>query len=183
MDLKNQVFIRFRELANKDISDEEIFEDLCHLEVVNRMATIKNIEVVKLLRNRNPSLEEASKHIFPCPEHLYEFVQLYVRGLYDPMYITKENYEMKKRIRSLEQTLKTFMEQTKAERLSQEAVIQSLSKEMDEFQEEFYDCQSDTQERVDLIQDALRETIQTVEKLEAELRTLKERTPVKDKIA
>ena len=86
---------------------------------------------------------------------------------------------MKQRIRSLEQTLKTFMEQTKAERLSQEAVNECLSKEM----EEFYDCQSDTQERVDLIQDALRETIQTVEKLEAELRTLKERTPAKDKMA
>jgi predicted nucleic acid-binding Zn-ribbon protein len=72
---------------------------------------------------------------------------------------------MKKRIRALEQTLAAFMEQTKVERLSQEAVMQSLSNELDEFQEEFYDCQSEVKEqkeRIGLIEDALKETIQIV---------------------
>ena len=76
-----------------------------------------------------------------------------------------ENYEMKKRIQSLEQTLAAFMEQTKVERLSQEAVMQSLSNELDEFQEEFYDCQSEVKEqkeRIELIEETLTETIQIV---------------------
>jgi predicted nucleic acid-binding Zn-ribbon protein len=81
-------------------------------------------------------------------------------------------------------------QEERLERLSQEDTIQSLSEEMEEvqgemekFQEEFYDCQSDVQERIDLIEDALKETIELVWKLEAELRTIKERTPVKDKMA
>jgi len=73
-----------------------------------------------------------------------------------------EKYEMNKRIQYLEQTLAAFMEQTKIERFSQEALIQSLSNELDEFQEEFYDCQSEVKEqkeRIGLIEDALKEMV------------------------
>ena len=165
MDPVNQ---RFRELANKDITDEELIEELryTHAKIQTQTLNLSGvIENVKQIRNGNIYIDINRKL-----GSVYQF---------DYRYYVIENYEMKQRIRYLEQTLKTFMEQTKAERLSQEAVNECLSKEMDEF----YDCQSDGQERVDLIEDALKETIELVWKLEAELRTIKDRTPVKDKMA
>ena len=173
---------RFLELSkNKDITDEELFEELCYLYAKSKINTSKNdlFSVFKLIRVKNPSLslnlkipEVSNLSLFnPVPQYIDQFN-------HNHDYI--EKYEMKQRIRSLEQTLKTFMEQTKAERLSQEAVIQSLSKEMDEFQEEFYDCQSEVQEQkeqVDLIQEALKDTIDIIERLEAEIIMIKKSIP------
>lgn len=106
-----------------------------------------------------------SKKLGPDDQHSSLVIQLGNSMLEDTRYYYIEKYEMNKRIHSLEQTLATFMEQTKNERLSQEAVMQSLSNELDEFQEEFYDCQSEVKEqkeRIELIEETLTETIQIV---------------------
>jgi len=186
MDPENPIFIRFRELANKDISDEELFDELCYVAAKNRLTIYKYSETVRRLREKDPSLigatgyDPADKDYYLKPRLLDEFTHKYLYDTFNTSYIHKENHEMKQRIRSLEQTLATFMEQTKAERLSQEAVTQCLSKEMDEFQEEFYDCQSDVQgqkEQVDLIQEALKDTIDIIERLEAEIIMIKKCIP------
>ncbi len=182
MDPSHPVNQRFRELAtNKDITDEDMFDELCYLYAKSKINTSKTdlFGVFKLIRFKNPSLTLNLK--IPEVSHLYPLnpVPQYIEQ-FSPLHYCIDNYEMKQRIRSLEQTLAAFMEQTKAERLAQEAVIQSLSKELDEFQEEFYDCQAYVQEQ----KDALQETIGYVEKLDTEIHTLKERIPfVKDKMA
>jgi hypothetical protein len=164
---------RFRELAkNKDITDEDLFEELCYLYAKSRLDPREAgldprrrsayFEHFKQTRKSNPSL---SKKLGPDDQHLRLDIQMGNAMREDTRYYYIEKYEMNKRIQSLEQTLKTFMEQTKVERLSQEAVMQSLSNELDEFQEEFYDCQSEVKEqkeRIGLIEDALKETIQIV---------------------
>jgi hypothetical protein len=172
------LYCRFLELTNKDISDEELFEELCivHANSCLSLDLDQGTSYIGRLRKENPSLDLTMPKL---PQLTSVMFHSHIYSTFSYPNYAKEKYEMKQRIRSLEQTLKTFMEQTKAERLSQEAVNECLSKEM----EEFYDCQSDTQERVDLIEDALKETIELVWKLEAELRTIKERTPVKDKMA
>jgi len=170
----------FRELAkNKDITDEEFFEELRYMHAKHRISdSIRShnaglrpsdylldintvFEKVKEIRERNPTLERDNDGDM-LRVNLDNISQFSRR---DHLNQTIENYEMKKRIQSLEKTLAAFMEQTKAERLSQEAVMQSLSNELDEFQEEFYDCQSEVKEqkeRIGLIEDALKETIQIV---------------------
>ena len=155
---------RFIELAkNKDITDEEMFEELCYIYAKSRIDTSKDdlFSVFKLIRKRNPSLTLNLK--IPEVSHLHPLnpVPQYIEQFNHDYYFI-EKCEMKKRIQSLEQTLATFMEQTKAEHLAQEATIQSLSKEMDEFQEEFYDCQSDLKEHVGLLEDALQEAVENV---------------------
>jgi len=161
MDLSNPVNRRFVELAtNKDITDEELSEELCYL-YARWKANPNNFTIqIKSTRETNPKLimgdlscmcDENNKRKFNSTD--YEI----------------EKYEMKQRIRSLEQTLATFMEQTKADRLVQDLLIQSLSKELDEFQDEFYDCQADIQhhtEQLGVIEDSLKETIETVSSLE-----------------
>jgi len=176
------LYLRFLELANKDISDEELFEELCivHAKSCLSLDLVQGSAYIGRLRKENPSLDLSMPKL---PQLTSVMFHSHIYSTFSYSNYAKEKYEMKQRIRTLEQTLKTFMEQTNAERLSQEAVNECLSKEMDEVQEEFYDCQSDVQERVDLIEDALKETIELVWKLEAELRTLKERTPLKDKMA
>jgi hypothetical protein len=163
---------RFLELAqNKDISDEDLFEELCYLYAKSHIDTSKDalFSVFKLIRTKNPSLTLNLK--IPEVSHLYLLnpVPKYIEQ-FDHKYYFIEKYEMKQRIQSLEQTLAAFMEQTRAERLSQEATIQSLSKELDEFQEEFYDCQSELKEHVGLMEDALKEAVENV----LELHQLKE---------
>jgi hypothetical protein len=172
------LYLRFLELANKDISDEELFEELCivHANSCLSLDLDQGSAYIGRLRKENPSLDLS---IPKLPQLTSVMFHHHIYSTFSYPNYAKEKYEMKQRIRTLEKTLAAFMEQTKAERLSQEAVNECLSKEMDEV----YDCQSDVQERVDLIQDALKETIQTVEKLEAELRAIKDRTPVKDKMA
>lgn len=153
---------RFLELAqNKDITDEELFEELCYVCAKACCGSSVPFECVKKIREENPTLNPDIMRYLNlndlCHEQLYKQFSLNHYAL--------ENYEMKKRIQTLEQTLAAFMEQTKVERLSQEAVMQSLSNELDEFQEEFYDCQSELKEqkeRIGLIEDALKETIQKV---------------------
>jgi len=183
---------RFRELAkNKDITDEEFFEELRYmhskhaigdavrqhnssLRPSDYLLDINTVfKTVKEIRERNPTLDITNRNTDgqKLRSDLWNISQFSRR---DHLNQTIGNYEMKKRIRSLEQTLAAFMEQTKVERLSQEALMQSLSNELDEFQEEFYDCQSDVKEQkeqIGLIEDALKETIQTVI----------ERVPLKDK--
>jgi predicted RNase H-like nuclease (RuvC/YqgF family) len=171
---------RFLELAkNKDITDEEFFEELRYMYAKHAIGgalgqhnsalrpseyllDINTVfKTVKEIRERNPTLDitigqtDGQK----LRSGLWNISQVSSIG---HLTQTIENYEMKKRIQSLEQTLATFMEQTKVERLSQEAVMQSLSNELDEFQEEFYDCQSEVKEqkeRIDLLEDALKETL------------------------
>ena len=166
---------RFVELAkNKDISDEELFDELCYIYAksivdtrltgteLNLRRTSSAFDNFKQIRKINPSL---SKKFGPGEQHLTLDIQMRNAMGHINRFYYMENYEMKQRIRSLEQTLKTFMEQTKVERLSQEAVMQSLSNELDEFQEEFYDCQSEVKEqkeRIGLIEETLTETIKIV---------------------
>jgi hypothetical protein len=160
---------RFLEVAqNKDITDDDIFEELCYVHA-KTMAnqTILNKEadfcLFKKIRVENPSLKKELYHVNQGLQ-LGNPIDHYVDQFSFHHYYV-EKYEMKQRIRSLEQTLATFMEQTKVERLSQEAVMQSISNELDEFQEEFYDCQSEVkeqEERIGLLEDALKETIQIV---------------------
>lgn len=186
---------RFLELAHRlDITDEELFEELCYIYGKSQETPLDLIffERVKHIRKSNPCL---SNKLRPSPyDDEFKLSSQIPQGFRSlrPSHVVK--YEMEKRIRSieimlstfmkqtnserlaqeavirtLEQTLKTFMEQTKVERLSQEAVMQSLSNELDEFQEEFYDCQSevkDQKERIGLIEESLRQTIQTVTRLE-----------------
>ena len=187
MDLEDS-FIKLAK--NKDITDEELFDEICYIYAKNerdfRLKQIRShhvatqphvpfldingvFETVKKIRERNPTLRPTDGRDVDG-----KFIrnQISYISIVSPIsHLTQiiENYEMKKRIRSLEQTLKTFMEQTKVERLSQEAVMQSLSNELDEFQEEFYDCQSEVKEQkehIGLIEDAIKETIQTVTRLE-----------------
>ena len=168
----------FIELAkNKDITDEELTEELCYLYAKEKHEQVyltghssdlrAIIGTVAHIRKRNPT---------PDLGDVENLNFMFLKGLrigdhnpnfhnYERYIMIIENYEMKQRIRSLEQTLKTFMEQTKVERLSQEAVMQSLSNELDEFQEEFYDCQSEVKEqkeRIELIEETLTETIKIV---------------------
>jgi hypothetical protein len=151
---------RFLELAkNKDITDEELFEEVCYVYEKSKHHDSKRIffERFKNIRKSNPYL--TNKDSLLRLDH--QIPQVY-RHQSDSSTYFIEDYEMKKRIQSLEQTLATFMEQTKVERLSQEAVMQSLSNELDEFQEEFYECQSEVKEqkeRIDLLEDALKETL------------------------
>ena len=171
---------------NKDITDEDMVDELCLVLSKNKYVSYLStkegryaqtptfyiehaVDTVKRLRKLNPGLDIklASngfdiKHDIRTIERIIEDV---IPSSTNTYYQAVENYEMKKRIRSLEQTLKTFMEQTKVERLSQEAVMQSLSNELDEFQEEFYDCQSEVKEqkeRIEQIEETLTETIQIV---------------------
>ena len=180
---------------NKDITDEELFDELRYIHakkesefrlnlirpqhVVSQphvpFIDIKGVlETVKNMRERNPTLDTTGGYDVDRKKLQTQIHTISQVSPIGHLFQTIENYEMKKRIRSLEQTLAAFMEQTKAERLSQEAVMQSLSNELDEFQEEFYDCQSDVKEQkeqIGLIEDVLKETIQTVI----------ERVPLKDK--
>ena len=167
---------------NKDISDEDLFDELCYIHAKNdrdfhmshtRMENGSligingipvfdrkaSLETVKTIRDRNPTLDTTNG--FDVDRKVIQ-KQIDFASQMDPFHQTIEKYEMKKRIQSLEQTLKTFMEQTRKEHLAQEATIQSLSKEMDEFQEEFYDCQSDLKEHVGLLEDALQEAVENV---------------------
>ena len=179
---------RFLELSkNKDITDEELFEELCYLHAKSRVDPIERMclfENFKKTRESNPSL---TNRLGPDEQHLILHHQMGRAIRPDYRYDYMDKYEMNQRIKSLEQTLAAFMEKTKVERLSQEAVIQSLSKEVDEFQEEFYDCQSEVQEQkeqVVLLRDALKETIDMVERLETENHKIKKCIPfTKDKIA
>jgi hypothetical protein len=174
---------RFLELAkNKDITDEEFFEELRYMYAKHAIGgalgqhnsalrpgeyllDINTVfKTVKEIRERNPTLDITNRNTDgqKLRSDLWNISQFSRR---DHLNQTIENYEMKQRIRALEQTLAAFMEQTKVERVSQEAVMQSLSNELDEFQEEFYDCQSEVKEqkeRIGLLEDALKETIQTV---------------------
>lgn len=175
---------RFLELSqNKDITDEELFEELCYIhakdESVNRWNSIRSLnapkhpheklldikgafENVKKIRERNPSLSMTDGRDGDRKFIRREFIQISQVSPLGYLEQTIENYEMKQRIRYLEQTLASFMEQTKIDRLSQEALMQSLSNELDEFQEEFYDCQSEVKEqkeRIGLIEDALKENV------------------------
>lgn len=161
---------RFLEVAqNKDISDEDLFEELCYLYAKSRLDPREAgldprkrsayFEHFKQTRKSNPSL---SKKHGPDDQHLRLDMQLGNAMRADARFYYIEKYEMNKRILSLEQTLKTFMEQTKIEGLSQEAVMQSISNELDEFQEEFYDCQTEMKEqkkRIGLIEDTLKKTV------------------------
>ena len=183
----DKVITRFIELAqNKDITDETMFEELCYLhaktEYVNCLKSFRLtnetkqpheqlldinrvFETVKNMRERNPTLGTTGGNDVDRKKLQTQIHTISQVSPIGHLIQTIENYEMKKRIRRLEQTLATFMEQTKVERLSQEAVMQSLSNELDEFQEEFYDCQSDVKEQkeqIGLIEDALKETIQIV---------------------
>jgi chromosome segregation ATPase len=181
---------RFLEVAqNKDITDESLFEEICYLYAKSQEPYDKIFfERFKHIRKSNPYL---TNKLRPEPDDaefkLHSQIPQGFRSLHNYSNSYVEKYEMKQRIQTLEQTLATFMEQTKVERLAQEATIQSISNELDEFQEEFYDCQSDVQEQkeqVGLIEDALRETIEIVQRLELEIHKLKERIPfVKDKMA
>ena len=183
MDLEDS-FIKLAK--NKDITDEELFDELCYIYAKNEsdfrlnqirsqhMATqshvpfldIKSLfENVKKIRERNPTLVCSGDYRGDAKFIRTQISHISIVSPFGHLTQIIENYEMKKRIRSLEQTLKTFMEQTKVERLSQEAVMQSLSNELDEFQEEFYDCQSEVKEqkeRIGLIEETLTETIQIV---------------------
>jgi len=177
----------FIELAkNKDITDQELFDELCYIhaknEYVQRSISVRShnakkhpheqlldmkrvFETVKNMRERNPTLITKDGYEVDAKIIRNEFHHISQISTIGHLTQTIENYEMKKRIRSLEQTLAAFMEQTKVERLSQEAVMQSISNELDEFQEEFYDCQSEVkeqEERIGLVEDALKETIQIV---------------------
>ena len=183
---------------NKDITDEELFDELCYIQAKRdseyrlnqfrsqHVATQPDVpfldingvfETVKKIRERNPTL--GSTDGYDVDGKIIRRQIAHISNVSPISHLTQiiENYEMKKRIQSLERTLKTFMEQTKVERLSQEAVMQSLSNELDEFQEEFYDCQSEVKEQkehIGLIEESLKQTIQTV----------MERIPfVKDKMA
>jgi hypothetical protein len=172
---------------NKDITDEDMVDELCLVLSKNRYVSYQStiegrhapmpmptfyiehaVETVKRLRKLNPGLDIAlASNGFDIKNDI-SLIERQIEGVLpstNTYYQAIEKYEMKKRIRALEQTLATFMEQTKAERLSQEAVMQSLSNELDEFQEEFYDCQSEVKEqkeRIGLLEDALKETIQIV---------------------
>lgn len=179
MDPSHPVNQRFLELAtNKDITDEELSAELTYLyarwnvqtNLINHpYNSISNY--IKYTRETDPNLISTNVNGLCSEFNKYKF---------NSIDYEIEKYEMKQRIRSLEQSLAAFMEQTKAERMAQEAVIQSLSKEVDEFQEEFYDCRADVQEQKDVLQ----ETVGYVEKLETEIHTLKGRIPfVKDKMA
>lgn len=164
----------FLELAkNKDITDEDMFDELCYLYAKSRLDPRRidpfkrsgYFEYFKQTRKTNPSL---SKKLGPDDAHLRLENQLGNAINGDPRYYYIEKYEMEKRIRSLEQTLKTFMEQTKVERLSQEAVMQSLSNELDEFQEEFYDCQSEVKEQkeqIGLIEESLKQVAMRLDRI------------------
>ena len=191
----NNVEKRFLEVAqNKDITDKELFEELCYLhakslvDMLDRKVMFENF---KKVRKGNPSLTGivwgpdnkllSLSYIIPrSTMHHFEYYEMNKRILSLENRLASFMEQTKVRrvtqealIQSLEQTLASFMEQTKVERLSQEAVMQSLSNELDEFQEEFYDCQSEVKEqkeRIGLIEDALKETIQTV----------LERVPLKD---
>ena len=180
MDLEDS-FIKLAK--NKDITDEELFDELRYIDAKNQsefglnqirsqhVATqshvpfldIKGVfETVKKIRERNPTLGTTGG--YDVDGKIIRRQIAHISNVSPISHLTQiiENYEMKKRIQSLEQTLKTFMEQTKVERLSQEAVMQSLSNELDEFQEEFYDCQSDVKEqkeRIGLIEDTLKEKV------------------------
>jgi len=171
---------------NKDITDEELFDELRYIHAKNesefRLNLIRSqhvvtqphvpfldikgvFETVKNMRERNPTLDTTGGYDVDRKKLQTEIHTISQVSPIGHLTQTIENYEMKKRIRSLEQTLASFMEQTKVERLSQEALMQSLSNELDEFQEEFYDCQSEVKEqkeRIGLIEDALKETIQIV---------------------
>jgi hypothetical protein len=178
---------RFLELAHKDITDQDMFEELCYVYAKSRVDPTQRMcyfENFKKTRKSNPSL---TNRLGPDDQHLRLDGQMARHIIPDYRFDYMDKYETKKRIKSLEQTLAMFMEQTKVERFSQEAVIQSLSKEVDEFQEEFYDCQSEVQdqkEQVDLFRDALKETIEMVERLETEIHKIKKCIPfTKDKIA
>ena len=150
---------RFLEVAqNKDITDEDLFEELCYLYAKSRVDMLDRkvmFENFKKTRKGNPSLTGIVWGPDTIPLSLSYIIPRSTMHHF-------EYYEMEKRIRSLEQTLKTFMEQTKVERLSQEAVMQSISNELDEFQEEFYDCQTEMKEqkeRIGLIEDTLKKTV------------------------
>ena len=148
----------FIELAkNKDITDEELTEELCYLyakekhEQVYRTGQSADLRAiigtVAHIRKRNPALDPVLGDPKPHlrDDELLKF--MLVRGLrlgdhipdfhINERYVMIiEKYEMNKRIRSLEQTLAAFMEQTKVERLSQEAVIQSLEQTLKTFMEQ-----------------------------------------------
>jgi hypothetical protein len=175
---------------NKEITDEDLVDELCLVlsknKYVSYQSTIEGrhapmptfyiehaVETVKRLRKLNPGLDLALASNGFNPKHDTSTIERQIEGVLpstNTYYQAVEKYEMKQRIRSLEQTLAAFMEQTKAEHLAQEATIQSLSKEMDEFQEEFYDCQSELKEHVGLMEDALKEAVENV----LELHQLKE---------
>lgn len=187
MDLEDS-FIKLAK--NKDITDEELFDELCYIYAKNEsdfrlkqirsqhVATqphvpfldIKSVfENVKKVRERNPTLDVTDGRDVDRRFIRNQISHISIVSPFGHLTQIIENYEMKKRIRSLEQTLAAFMEQTKVERLSQEAVMQSLSNELDEFQEEFYDCQSEVKEqkeRIEQIEETLTETIQIVTRLE-----------------
>ena len=167
---------------NKDITDEELFDELCYIHAkresefrLNQFRTQPHLqmvditclfETVKKIRERNPTLDLTDGRDVDR-KFIRRHIHQTISQVSPISHLTQiiENYEMKKRIRSLERTLKTFMEQTKVERLSQEAVMQSLSNELDEYQEEFYDCQSDVKEqkeRIEQIEETLTETIKIV---------------------
>lgn len=164
----------FIELAkNKDITDEEFTEELCYLYAKEKHEKTLSagdsgdiryiIGLVKQIRKRNPTpgLGDFSilNTFFLKSLRIRDMPEFHIHERYTMII---EKYEMNKRIQSLEQTLKTFMEQTKVERLSQEAVMQSLSNELDEFQEEFYDCQTEVKEqkeRIELIEESLKQTV------------------------
>lgn len=181
MDLEGS-FIKLAK--NKDITDEELFDELCYIYAKNesdfRLNQIRShhvgihsreplfldiksaFENVKKVRERNPTLVCSGDYRGDAKFIRTQISQISIVSPFGHLTQIIENYEMKKRIRSLEQTLAAFMEQTKVERLSQEAVMQSLSNELDEFQEEFYDCQSDVKEqkeRVGMIEDTLKKTV------------------------
>ena len=150
---------RFVELAqNKDITDEDLFEELCYLYAKSRVDMLDRkvmFENFKKTRKGNPSLTGIVWGPDTKPLSLSYIIPRSTMHHF-------EYYEMEKRIRSLENRLATFMEQTKVERLSQEAVMQSISNELDEFQEEFYDCQTEMKEqkeRIGLIEDTLKKTV------------------------
>ncbi len=147
---------RFLELAqNKDISDEDLQEELCYIYAKQCCGVLGSVGSIKYLRESETGETKRKDILFSCC-HSKNMDQFSVSNY------SLEKYEMKKRIQTLEQTLATFMEQTRKEHLAQEATIQSLSKEMDEFQEEFYDCQSDLKEHVGLLEDALQEAVENV---------------------
>ena len=171
---------RFLEVAqNKDISDEDLFEELCYLYAKSRVDMLDRkvmFENFKKTRKGNPSLTGivwgpdtiplSLSYIIPrSTMHHFEYYEMekQIRSLQKTnAKCLAQEVEMEKRIRYLEQTLASFMEQTKVERLSQEAVMQSISNELDEFQEEFYDCQTEMKEqkeRIGLIEDTLKKTV------------------------
>jgi hypothetical protein len=155
---------RFLELAqNKDISDQDLLDELDYVYATTRCIGIPDrTQFIKRLREETQKLDMSTIKHGALNEWFNPFFHEHIQNQYTVSRYALEKYDIKKRIQSLEQTLASFMEQTKAEHLSQEATIQSLSKEMDEFQEEFYDCQSELKEHVGLLENALQEAVENV---------------------